>query len=673
MPALLRRVLPLVLAAAASPSLALDVANLDKAIDPCADFYRYANGKWIDATPIPADRPGWGTFAEVYERNEKTLVAALHDARDHPPPAGSPQRKVAEFFASGMDEEAIRRAGLTPLEPLMKGVAGTNDATSLARTLAALHANGINAGFALFSRPDTRDSTRYLADIDQSGLGLPERDYYFKEDARSVRIREAYVKHVARVLEAAGDGAADASREAAAVLAFETELARSAMTIVERRDVDRTENRMRVADLAAQAPGFPWTEYFALAGARDLGELNVNQPQYFKAFARRAAEVSPGEWRLYLRWQVLRYTEDKLGGAFEQAHFDFYEQMLRGRKEALAREYRVVDIIGGRIGSEPMGQALGMVFVDRAFSPQAKVRSLELVAHIKSALVERLSSLEWMGEDTRRRALEKVATMQVKMGYPDKWRDYSDADVGPYSFVENWMRAKAFLHRRDMRRIGQPVDRTEWNMGPHVVNASYNGRANEITFPAGILQPPFFDANADDAVNYGGIGVVIGHEITHGFDDRGRRFDAKGNLTDWWTEEDARRYVERAARVTRQYDDYVGVESVHVNGKLTLGENIADIGGTKIAYLALQKALKEHPEGKVDGLAPEQRFFLSFAGIWRSRTRVEQERLQLQTDGHSPARFRVLGTISNMPEYAQAFSCDASKAILSEGARANIW
>jgi predicted metalloendopeptidase len=669
----LRLAFALPLAAFACHAFALDVAGLDASADPCADFYRYANGRWIEATPIPADRPGWGTFTLVYERNEKILAAALLETRDKPPPAGTAQRKVAEFFASGMDEEAIARAGLRPLEPLMARVAQTTDAASLARTLAFLQSRGINAGFVFFVRPDARDSTRYVADIEQAGLGLPERDYYFKEDARSVRIREAYAKSIARILQLAGDEAEGAQRSAAAILAFETELARASMNAVERRDVDRTENRMRVAELAAQAPGFPWAAYFAAAGAPDLAELNVGQPAFFKAFARRVADAPPADWRAYLRWQILRSTADKLAAPFEQAHFEFYEALLRGRASPLQRPYRVIDVIGGRIGTEPMGHALGMVFVDRAFSAQAKARSLELVAHIKAALTERLATLDWMSEDTRRRALEKIAAMQVKMGYPDKWRDYSDADVGPYPFVENWMRAKEFFHRRDIRRIGQPVDRTEWGMSPHVVNASYNGRANEITFPAGILQPPFFDANADDAVNYGGIGMVIGHEITHGFDDRGRRFDAKGNLTDWWTAEDARRYVERAARVERQYDGYVGVESVNVNGKLTLGENISDIGGAKLSYLALTKALKEHPQGKVEGLTPEQRFFLSFAQIWRSRARVEQERLQLQTDGHSPARFRVLGTISNMPEFARAYSCDASKAILSESERANIW
>jgi len=669
-----RRLLAVLLAAPAiSAFAALDVAGIDPAADPCSDFYGYANGKWLRATTIPADRARWGAFDQLYERNEKTLAAALAEAREHPPAAGTPQRKVADFFASGMDEEAIARAGLKPLEPLLARVAETKDGASLARTLAALQASGVNAGFVFFSRPDTHDSTRYTGDIQQGGLGLPDRDYYFKDDPRSVRIREAYVKHIARILELAGDAPEGAARSAAAVMAFETELARASMNATERRDVDKTENRMRVAELARQAPGFPWPEYLAAAGARDIAELNVAQPAFFKALARRAAEVSPEEWRTYLRWQVLRATEDKLTPPFEQAHFEFYEQVLRGRAQPLPRPYRVIGVIGGPYGSEPMGQALAMVFVDRAFSAKAKARSLELVAHVKAALAERLGALEWMGPETRKRALEKLAAMQVKMGYPDKWRDYSDADVGQYAFVENWMRAKQYFHRRNMRRIGEPVDRTEWTMGPHVVNAQYNGRGNEIIFPAGILQPPFFDADADDAVNYGGIGVVIGHEITHGFDDRGRRFDAKGNITDWWTEADARSYIQRAGRVTRQYDGYVAVENVHVNGKLTLGENIADIGGTKIAYLALQKALSEHPQGKIDGLTPEQRFFVSFAQIWRNHARVENERLQLQTDGHSPPRFRVQGTIANMPEFSRAFSCDASKSILSEGDRANIW
>jgi putative endopeptidase len=333
----------------------------------------------------------------------------------------------------------------------------------------------------------------------------------------------------------------------------------------------------------------------------------------------------------------------------------------------------VLEITAGRRGSEPMGQALGQLFVERAFPPEAKARVLELVANVKAAFADRLRSLEWMEEATRTRALEKLTTMGVKMGYPDRWRDYSDADVGPYSFVENWMRAQAFESRRQLRRIGQPVDRDDWFMGPQAVNAYFNGSQNEIVFPAGILQPPFFDAKADDAVNYGAIGMVIGHEITHGFDDRGRKFDAQGNLRDWWTAADAKRYEEHAEKIVRQYSGFDGPDGLKVNGKLTLGENISDLGGLKIAYLALQKALQSHPQGPIDGLTPEQRFFISFAKGWRGRVRPEQERVYILTDGHSPGRYRVKGPIAHLPEFAKAFSCDPKKSLLAEGERAELW
>jgi predicted metalloendopeptidase len=555
----------------------------------------------------------------------------------------------------------------------LERVAGVEDAASLARALALLHGNGIDAGFAFTVSPDAKDSGRYLAQILQGGLGLPDRDYYFLPDERSARIRSEYAKHVALMFALAGDGVEDSERNAARVMALETELARASMTVVERRDVDRTYNKRAVSRLAEDAPDFPWRAYFSALGAPGLAELNVAQPEYMQAFARLAAARPGADWRAYLRWQVLRATAGKLPETFARASFDFYQGVLQGKKAGPPRSRHVIDVIAGRYGTEPMGQALSMIFVERAFTPAAKARAESMIAHVKDTLRERLRTLEWMGGDTRARAVEKLAAMRVKAGYPDRWRDYADADVGDYSFVENWLRAKAFAHRRNVARIGRPVDRTEWNTSPHIVNAFYNGSGNEIVFPAGILQPPFFDAQADDAVNYGAIGMVIGHEITHGFDDRGRRFDAAGNLRDWWTAADAVRYVERAQRVERQYGAFVGVEDLPVNGKLTLGENISDVGGVKIAYLALRAALRDKPREALDGFTAEQRFFLSFAQAWRTSYRPEMERLQLRTDAHSPPRFRVAGVVANMPEFAQAFACDASRTLLSETERANIW
>ncbi len=397
------------------------------------------------------------------------------------------------------------------------------------------------------------------------------------------------------------------------------------------------------------------------------------QPAFFTAFARLAADRPAPDWQAYLRFHALNAAAPYLPRAYEEAHFAFHTGVMKGVKARPPRERHVLVLIGGNYGTHPMAQALGMIFVDKAYPPEGKAKSLVLVENVKAALGDRLRALEWLGEETRARALEKLGTMRVKIGYPDRWRDYSAAEVGTYPFVDNWMRAADFDARRQLAQLGMRVERTEWFASPHIVNAFYNGASNEIVFPAGILQPPFFAAAADDAVNYGGIGMVIGHEITHGFDDRGRRYDAAGNLRDWWTKEDAQRYLERAARIEKQYGAFVGVEGVNVNAKLTLGENISDVGGAKIAYLGLQRALAVKHPGKIDGLSPEQRFFLGFAQIWRRVTSPEQELIYLRTDGHAPSRFRVKGVIENMPEFAAAFSCDPAKALRAESERANIW
>ena len=653
---------------------ALDVAGLDPAVDPCVDFYRHANGRWLASTAIPADRARWGTFDLIDEGNQRSLAAALERAMRAPlPQRGSPKRMAIEFYASGMDRDAIEKAGIAPIQALLDGAAAVDGVDSLARALAFGHARGIEGGFQFTMRADAKDSTRWLAQLLQGGLGLPDRDHYFREDARSVQLRDAYRKHVERMFVLAGDDAQSAVRNADAAVALETQLAQASMTGVEQRDVDKTYNKTTVADLAKMAPQFPWKEYFEAAGIGSLAELNVAEPAFFEGFARLAATRTAAEWRAYLRWHVLKDTSAKLPRAFAKAHFDFNETILRGSTLEPERSRQVIDIIGGRTGTQPMGQALAMIFVESAFSPEAKSRAEGLVANVKVALAERLAALDWMGEDTRRHALEKLAGMTVKVAYPERWRDYGDADVGPYPFVENWMRARQYFHRRILARIGKPVDRREWFTSPHITNAFYSRQGNEIVFPAGILQPPFFDVSADDAANYGAIGTIIGHEITHGFDDGGRRFDAVGNMTDWWSAEDARRYLERAARVERQYGAFAGIEGINVNGKLTLGENISDVGGVKIAYLALQKALEGKPRDKVDGLTPEQRFFVSFAQAWRASYRPELERLQLRSDAHSPPRFRVAGVLANTPEFAQAFGCDAARTLLAEEERAGLW
>jgi len=664
------------LAALSGAAVALDVKGLDKGVNACTDFYQYANRKWLASTEIPADRSFWGAASMIARQNEDMLIRMLDEASKQPlPPPGTATRKVIEYYKRGMDEANIHQSQLKPLEIYLGPIATLDDRQAMARMMAELHTRGIYPGFGFDIGHDRKDSKRYIAEIRQGGLGLPDRDYYFLEDERSSKIRESYREHLVKVLKLLGHDDATAVADAATIVELETELARASMTAVERRDLEKTYNKMTPAELAAAAPGFDWKTYFETLGAPKLAHLNVNQPAFVARFAQLVAERPVAQWRPYLRWHLLRYTSDKLPERFESAHFEFYGRVLRGQAEPGPRSRRVLEIISGPYGNAPMAEALGQLYVEKTFPPSAKARAQAMVQNVKDALADRLRTVDWMTEETRARSLEKLATMRIKIGYPDRWKDLSASGVGDLLFVENWMTANVFNHQRDLGRLDQPVDRDEWFMSPHIVNAYYNPSGNEIVFPAAILQPPFFDAKADDAVNYGAIGTVIGHEITHGFDDRGRLFDKDGNMRDWWTAEDARRYKERAKKIETQYGNFTGVDGIKVNGALTLGENISDVGGVKIAYLALQKALKQQkkPQGKVDGLTPEQRFFVSYAQAWRGKFRPERERMQLRTGQHSLHPFRVSGPIAHMPEFARAFSCDASKTLLSESERANIW
>ncbi len=653
---------------------ALDIAGIDKSIDACTDFYHYTNRAWLEGTPIPDDQARWGTFQIITERNEKILVAAFEEALKKPlPPEGTAERKVFQYYASGMDTAAVERNGLKPMEPvfaLARSISGPGD---LPRALARFHALGIAAGFAFAAGADAKDSTRYLAEVGQAGLGMDDRDYYFLEDERSKRLREGYGKHVEKMLTLAGDSPEAAARAAATVLSVETDLARASMTALERRDIDKTYNKMAVAKLVESAPGFAWREYFAAIGAKDLPELNVAQPEFMKAFAALAAARPAADWQTYLRWHALRKYAPTLPAAFDNEYFDFYSRQFQGVKVQPPRHRRVFRTLGDNFGQNGLGHAIGKVYVEKAFPPAAKKRALELITYVKLALEDRLKTVDWMTDETRKRSLEKAAGMSIKIGYPDKWRDFSSMKVGDRPFAENLMAASEYDFRRQVNRIGKAVDRAEWWMSPHIVNAYYNPSGNEIVFPAAILQSPYFDMKADEAFNYGGIGMVIGHEITHGFDSRGRRYDKDGNLRDWWTAEDSRRYEERARKVVAQYSGFPGVEGVKVSGELTLGENISDIGGMKIALDAMNKALAKKPQGPIDGLTQEQRFFIAFSQAWRSRARTEWEVNSLRTGQHSLPRFRVQGPIAHMPEFAKAFGCSSEKALLTESERANIW
>jgi len=636
----------LALACALPPlaSAALDVAGLAKDISACDDFYDYANRHWLEKTAIPDDKPGWGTFAIIEQRNKARLKEILATAaKANPFPAGSNRHKVVAYYASGMDEAAIAKAGLAPLKPVMDAIDAVKSPADLPGVFRAAGREEL--------------------------APLPRRDPPGRAGAPGPRL----LLPRRRALDA-GEGRRAVTFLAASVMYTEKLLAGAQMTLVERRDPDRTYNLRTVEALAKEAPGFDWKAYFAAIGVPALVELNVAQPAYAAAFAKLATERPVADWRAYLRWHVIHAASTKLPRAFEEAHFAFFQKTLTGVATMPPREDRVIDAISGRYGQEPLAHAIGELFVGESFPPEAKRRALDLVGHVKAALRERLEANDWMEDATRRAALEKLDRMAVKIGYPDRWRDFSSAEVGDRPFAANWLAANAFEFRRNLARLGQPVDRGDWWMSPHVVNAYYGSSHNEIVFPAGILQSPYFDPKADDAVNFGGIGMVIGHEITHGFDDRGRRYDAEGNLRDWWTPADRERYSERAQAVVAQYDAYAGVDGLKVNGKLTLGENLSDLGGLRIAYLGLQRALAGKPREAIDGFTPEQRFFLAFAQAWRSRVRPEQERLRLLTDSHSPPRYRVQGPLANLPEFSRAFSCPAdSRAVRAQGEQVSIW
>ena len=656
----------------AAPALAqsaahgVDLAAIDTTASPCTDFYQYANGKWLASHPIPADRGSVGGFSELFDRNQAVLHQIVDDAVAGPSaPAGSVKRKIADFYKSGMDTVRIEQDGAAPLAPEFARIASVSDTPSLEAEIAHLHKIGVGAVFNFGIGADEKNSLHTVAEVSQGGLGLPDRDYYTKTDPKSVAIRTAYTAHIARMLTLLGDTPAEAGVEAGSVLNMETLLAAASMTRVERRDPNATYNKMTLAQLNALSPGFSYAPYFAAVGAPNPGPLIVGQPKFF-AVAGNLMKTEPLALKTYLRWHLISSTAPYLSENFVAENFAFRGTTLSGVTQNQPRWKRVLRETDGELG-----EGLGQLYVAEAFPPAAKARALILVQNVKAALRTRLQSLDWIGEDTRRQALVKLDKMRIKIGYPDHFRDYSKLQVSSPSYVVNVLAANQFDFNRDLAKLGKPVDRSEWGMTPPTVNAYYSPSGNEIVFPAGILQPPFFDPQADDASNYGGIGAVIGHEMTHGFDDQGRQFDGDGNLKDWWTAADKKNFQQRADGVAAQFDQFVAVDDAHVNGHLTLGEDIADLGGVKIAYLAFERSQIGKPRVKIGGFTPEQRFFLAFAQIWRQNVRPESLRLSLATDPHAPNRFRVLGPLANLPEFAQAFPCPAGET--RTAARVNIW
>jgi putative endopeptidase len=654
----------------ASPATGgLTLADLDTTVAPCADFYRYAVGGWIRRATMPAAYSRYGGFEELSDRNLKQVHRLLEDAVLKA--RGSTRGNLgllATFYGTAMDSGHAELGGERPIEPLLARIAALRSKAALGAEVARLHDEGIAALFFLTGMADPGNSSMVIATAGQGGLSLPDRDYYFRPDSASRQVRREFVAHVARTFQLLGDPGEAAGAQAQVVMRIETALAQASMTRVQQRDPKATYHKLPLGELRRLCPSFDWNSY--LIGSRVLGttELNVRQPDFFTALDSTLQAVPLADWRTYLRWQVARATSPILSAPFVNEDFRF-QRVLTGAKEMLPRWRRSLEAT-----DRSLGDALGKVYVETCFTPETKTRALELVKNLRAAFRDHIQALPWMSEATKAQALQKLDAMGVKIGWPDKWRDYSGLRLQHDSFVANWMRANRFERAWRLGKIGKPVDRSEFSMTPPTVNARYSPSLNDILFPAGILQPPFFDPQADDALNYGGIGGVIGHEMTHGFDDSGRQYDAEGNLKDWWTPADAEKYKEQVERIVAQYDAYTVLDTVHVNGRLTTGENVSDLGGLTMSYAALQKALASKPRTTIDGFTPEQRFFLSYARIWRQLVRPAEAVRRINTDSHSPGVWRVMGPLSNLPEFEQAFGCAGEGTMMRpEAERVKIW
>ncbi|HQR57568.1 MAG TPA: M13 family metallopeptidase, partial [Burkholderiaceae bacterium] len=623
--------------AAATP---LDVKRLGAPAEACTDFDEYVNGLWKKATPIPPDRARIGSFDTLRDESRDVVEQALIDAARDPSLLDTPGKLLAfRFYISGMDVEAVEKRRLESLQPLLQQIDALDDRQQLPALLAQLSRHFIDAPLRVAVMPDAKDRRRYLVQLDQGGLGLPDRDDYFRNDKRTLELRKAYEVYRLRLGKLVQ--ASDVPAAAAASFELQTSLAEASMTRVERRDPNAVYQLNTLETILQRAPGLDWSAYFSALGVPKPGEFNVAAPKFVAAVARAAAEAPLATWRAYLRERVLDELAPMLPAEFVEARFDYRGRVIQGLEKNFPRPDQVIRVMTGPFGSEPLAEGLGQLYVARAFSPEAKARAVQMVTDIKAALRARIEKLDWMSASTKQNALKKLDAMALKIGYPDKWKTYDGLVIERDDFAGNWLRARAWAFNDRVADLGKPVDRTRWNASPHLVNA-FAGGLNEIIFPAAILQPPFFHPTGDPAVNYGGIGAVIGHEITHHFDDRGRQFDSVGNLSDWWTPDDAAAYKARAARLAQQYSGYSPVPGQSINGLQTLGENISDLAGVAIAFDGLQIALARQPIGPIDGLTQNQRFFISYATIWRAQYRTEALLDQLRTGQHSPNRYRVL-------------------------------
>jgi putative endopeptidase len=646
-----------------------DLEAMDKTVDPCQDFYQYACGSWRKNNPIPPDQSRWGRFNELADYNRQFLHKILEKDSANDPKRTPVEQKIGDMYQSCMDEAAVNKQGSAPLKPELDRIAAITTKDQLVDTIAYLQSLGVQALFGFGASPDLHNASMQIANVSQGGLGLPDRDYYSDTDPKSQETRQKYLEHLAKMFVLLGDDEEAAKKEAQAVMDIETKLADAAFKRVMMRDPKNRDHKMKVTELAALAPNFKFDRFFTSTGAPGFTEVNVVPPDFFQKVNGVVESVPVADWKTYLRWHAVRAAAQTLSEPFVRENFAFYGQYLNGQKEIQPRWKRCVQLTDGLLG-----EALGKPYVDATFGADGKARMLKMVNALEESLGQDIQALDWMTPETKKQAMVKLHAITNKIGYPDTWRDYSSVKIVRGDFVGDVQRARAFEIKRNLNKIGKPLDKKEWGMSPPTVNAYYSPSNNDINFPAGILQPPFFDKDVDDAVNFGGIGVVIGHELTHGFDDQGSKFDALGNLTNWWTQADRDEFDKRTSCVADEYSSFVAVDDVHLNGRLTLGENTADNGGLRIALAALHADMEKDPKAAVtkDGFTPEQRFFVGFAQVWCQNATPESSRLLAKTDPHSPGEYRTNGTLQNSADFAKAFGCKAGQKMVSANA-CHVW
>jgi endothelin-converting enzyme len=658
----------LILSCSKAPESGIDFTGFDKTARVQEDFYQYINGTWLEKTEIPADKSNYGSFNILLDKAQEDLKTIVEDAAySDNKTEGSDEQKVGDFYLSYMDSALVENIRLAPLMDEIERIKAVNNKDELLKLMAYFKKVGVQVPFSFWINQDLKQSDQYISYVSQSGLGLPDRDYYFKVDQKFKDIRQKYVEYIKKIFMLANiDGAVQKSSR---IVEIETELATKHWTRVENRDRDKTYNKLTIQELNKLTPSFNWSAYINEADIANVDAMIVRQPSYFEHFGRIYKKVSVEDWKDYLTFKLLSGSASLLSKDFVDLRFDFYSKTLSGIEKNLPRWKRAIDAI-----DNVLGEVVGKVYVKKHFKPEAKVRMVGLVENLRKSYSERIKLLDWMSAETKQEALKKLSKFNAKIGYPDKWKDYSKLVIKKNDLVGNFRRSNLVEYQREIDKLGNPIDRDEWFMTPQTVNAYYNPTMNEVVFPAAILQPPFFNMAADDAVNYGGIGAVIGHELTHGFDDQGRKSDGEGNLRDWWTEEDGKKFKGRADVMVEQYNQFTPVDTMHVNGKLTLGENIADLGGLTISYYAYHMSLNGKEGPIIDSMTGDQRFFAGWAQVWRRKYRDAEMRRRILTDPHSPSRYRVIGIVSNMPEFYAAFDVsEKDKLYRSEQERVKIW